>query len=344
MHTAKLNFSNFHIKLKNSLFCGLKGWTTFNLAAISLLEMSLYEMHYSKHMTNFQRTVVTDNKENAKHQIRKHLIPFFEAMLVMPTLFLATHYFGNKIFPTLNPLQMHLICLAACIILMIMICLTLRILSIRKDCCGPIKHPIYRNPNLHNNDFINFKRPGSINKLEGSFVESTNIAACTIKTILFSMLMTPLIGIKAAAEFILCITEILELPFSFLLDLCILLYNTLTHSQMEKKFSHSKANLENIASLLYAGSRDLIVTCSFGILNAKIIKQEDGTSKSPISYLDELLTITSKQPRCRSVSTLLRRSSDSSEHEGLLETTNESSVNLFVEQPVSQSTSSSQHK
>ena len=297
MGNTKLYFKGLHIKLKNSLFCGFKGWLIFNLANLTLLELSLYNVFHKKHMSDYQRVISQSLKEKAHYQRKQNIIPFFEVMLVMPVVFFSIHYLWQHIGIQCTPLEIHLICLAACMGIMIMICLTLRILGIRKDCCGTIEHPIYRNTAAHNNSYVNFKGPKSI---EGTAIEkgtyitiyNDTTTFLTTKNLLFSILTSPLTAIKAAIELILATIEILELPFSLLLDICTLLHNKITHSKSNTpNFKHAKANINNMSSFLYAGARDLIVAASLGLLNAEIIKQNDKTARrSPISYLDQALT------------------------------------------------------
>ncbi|AHX04740.1 hypothetical protein [Ehrlichia japonica] len=290
MNGPKLYLTDLHLKLKNSLFCGFKGWLTLNLAGITLLNLSLYNVFHGKHMSNYQKAILKDSQRKTLHQMKKHLIPFFEVMIVMPAVFLTTHYLGQYFGIQSTELKTYLICLAACMSIMIIICLSLRILGIRKDCCGAIEHPIYRNTVVHNNDYVNFKGPKSTEDIEKYSIEHDTTELSIMRAILSSMLMSPLILLKAAIELTLCAIEILELPFSFILDMCTLLYNTITHSTTSKGLVHSKKNLHQMTSFLYAGARDLVVACSFGILDAKILKQNDGTVKSPISCFDEIFT------------------------------------------------------
>ncbi|WP_395878157.1 hypothetical protein [Ehrlichia muris] len=281
---------DLHIKLKNSLFCGFKGWLIFNLSTLTLLELSLYNMCYGNHMSDLQRTIIKDSKQNTKYQIKNHIIPFLEVMIVMPAVFIAVYYSGPQIFGAqFTPLATHLLCLAVCMSIMIMICMTLRILGIRKDCCKTIGHPIYRNSSAGNNDYIHFTIPSDQEPIKYSIDYNNTIALSRMKTILLSMLMTPLTALKATIELALFTIGILELPFNLILDLSISLYHIITGSQTSIKFTHSTEHIKHMASFLYAGTRDLLVVCSLGILNAKIIQDDKLYCRSPISYLDEML-------------------------------------------------------
>ncbi|KJV65481.1 MULTISPECIES: hypothetical protein [Ehrlichia] len=283
-------FTDLHVKLKNSLFCGFKGWLLFHLSAITLLELSLYNMCYGKHMSDLQRTIIKDSTKNTQYQIKNHIIPFLEVMIVMPAVFLVIHYSGRNIFGgQFTPLETYLLCLAVCMGIMIMICMTLRILGIRKDCCKTIGHPIYRNASVANNDYINFIIPTSQEPTAYTTEYNNTTALPIIKTLLLSILMSPLTGIKAVIELTLFTIGILELPFNLILDISISLYHILNGSQSSLKFTHSTEHLQHMSSFLYAGARDLLVACSLGILNAKIIKHDKTSSRSPISYLDEML-------------------------------------------------------
>ncbi|WP_144445932.1 hypothetical protein [Ehrlichia muris] len=242
-------------------------------------------------MSDLQRTIIKESKQNTKYQIKNHIIPFLEVMIVMPTVFLAIYYSGPQIFGAqFTPLETHLLCLAVCMSIMIMICMTLRVLGIRKDCCQTIGHPIYRNSSAGNNDYVHFTIPSDQEPTKYPTEYNNTTALPKMKTILLSMLMTPLTALKAIIELSLFTIGILELPFNLILDLSISLYHIIKGSKTSiEEFTHSREHVKHMASFLYAGTRDLIVVCSLGILNAKIIKHDKLSCRSPISYLDEML-------------------------------------------------------
>ena len=292
---AKLVFDteNAPQKLKNSLFCGFKGFFIFNLAAITMLESSLYNTY----STGYRQQTANSAFIRAKHQLKNHIVPFLEVITVMPLLFLLTHYFGDKMFGTSSTATRYAACILACMLVMILICLTLRLLGQRKDpCCGVIMHPIYRSNSAHTNDFIYFRGPNYHTSTNSTAQETSNTSRI-ILSILISLLLTPFFLLKSAIELACCVIEALELPISFLFDLCNLLqdtvqdrtgYHVIRGPRNTDRFTYSRKTINNLSSFLYAGLRDLIVGCSLGILNANIIEQH-GDLVSPISLLDNTL-------------------------------------------------------
>ena len=280
-------------KFKNSLFCGLKGFLVFNLAAITMLESSLYMTH----ARGDRRDTIKEVRARAKHQLKNHIVPFLEVVTVMPLLFLLTHYFEDKMFVGFSTTEKYLACLLICILVMILICLTLRLLGQRKDpCCGVIRHPIYRSSGANDNNYICFRGPNYYTCTGKEPKEMSN-GIRILLSIVISLLLTPFFLLKAAIELACAVIEVLEIPISLLFDLCNLLQDTITkrtgyhvvkgHKNADS-FTYSKNTLNNLFSFLYAGLRDLLVGCSLGILNAHIIEDRGG-HVSPISLLDNTL-------------------------------------------------------
>ena len=226
----------------------------------------------------------------------------------MPIIFIITHcmtQYGLINTPT-NPFNMYMICLAICMALMVLICLTLRILKIRKDCCSYLEHPIYRNHTYtaSNSSFINFKAASLINLSNNTNDKQVNPtqygAGYYITNLLFSMLTAPLKLLIAILELTLFCITVLEIPLCLLLDTGIAIYHIVKPTaQKERQYTeikktiyhHSKENVEQAFSLLYAGLRDLLVGSSLGLLGFEfIIPVNSSHPRSLISYVDKLFT------------------------------------------------------
>ncbi|WDM85068.1 hypothetical protein K6025_04370 [Ehrlichia sp. JZT12] len=309
MDRKKIDTKNLHIKLKNSLLCGLKGWLIFNLANITLLYNSTHSKFFGKDSKFSLSENNADYKishNNIKHQIKNNVIPFLEVITVMPTVFTVSHFIGKYVFhDQYNQTTMLIICGTVCALMMITICLTLRLTGIRKDCCSSIVHPIYRNPKCKDNSFINFTDPNNNQehssksngntfplKLKNIFNKKTNKypGKAVAKAMFFAILMTPITIIRTVLELTLFTIETIELPFSLIFDILTMAYEIAKYGNTKSQFDHSRQNVEKMTSLLYAGLRDLIVASSLGILGADIIIQKNNSLKSPISYLDKTFT------------------------------------------------------
>ena len=314
MSTIKLDTTDLHIKLKNSLLCGLKGSVIFCLANITLSYNSAHSFFFKKN----SRFLVSENEEyrtsykNIKNQIIHNSVPLLETIIIMPTAFIVTHYIVGKLafHGQFNPIKMYLSCLGICMVIMTIICLTLRLLQKRKDaCCDQIAHPIYRNSQCQDNSFINFTNPygNETRTTLGCKAKAKlkslmpNKKSCKIisgiQAILFSILMIPITAIKIILEFSLLVLEILELPLSLILDIGIMAYEISTEAKDTSQFEHSRNNVNRITSLLYAVIRDSVILWSFGLLDAEFI-QKNGHKKSPMSYIDKIFTepTTTKKP------------------------------------------------
>ncbi|MGN7618583.1 MAG: hypothetical protein ACTJLM_00965 [Ehrlichia sp.] len=130
MNRIRLDTSNFHLKFKNSMFCGLKGFLIFSLAGTTLFHNSSHSMFFGKE----SRFSLSENENyrishgNIKSQLKNNVVPFCEAVIVMPLVFIATHFIGNAMGAEHN-FTMYMICSAVCMAIMLVICLTLRLLQ-----------------------------------------------------------------------------------------------------------------------------------------------------------------------------------------------------------------------
>ncbi|MGN7618584.1 MAG: hypothetical protein ACTJLM_00970 [Ehrlichia sp.] len=130
----------------------------------------------------------------------------------------------------------------------------------------------------------------SLSALKSLFSKKSSTKSAKAKSIVFSVLMAPVTAIKATLELCLLTIEMLELPFSLILDALTMTYEIATQGNATSQFDHSRKSVERMCSLLYSGIRDLIVTGSLGILQAEIITQKHCGDRSPISLLDQIFT------------------------------------------------------
>ncbi|CAI27142.1 hypothetical protein [Ehrlichia ruminantium] len=307
---SRIDLSNIPLKVKNSILCGIKGFLICNLAAFTTLQQYIYiKLHKNDVPSEILLTHIT-GKQNAQYATRHNLIPFAEAATVMPLVFISAYYLAKYgIIPNTNPLNMHMICLAICLAIMIIICISLRILKIRKDCCSYIEHPIYRDHTTTTSSlFVNFKGNSLVFQSKNTHKNPTYYTSgYYIINFLFSVLTTPLKLVIALLELLLFCVTILELPLSLIFDTVILIHNKIKninqketesfHQETYKiNYHYSKETTNKAFSFLYAGIRDLIVTLSIGLLGFEYITPTNGEHpRSLISYIDQVFTTQAKK-------------------------------------------------
>ncbi|UOD98513.1 hypothetical protein IMW63_03445 [Ehrlichia ruminantium] len=307
---SKLDFSSMPVKIKNSILCGVKGFLICNLAALTTLQQYIYiKLHKNDLPPEILVTHII-GKQQAKYVTKHNLIPFAETSVITPIVFITAHYMTKYgVIPSTDPFHMHMICLAICLASMIILCLSLRILKIRKDCCSYIEHPIYRSNSNLSSLFINFKSNSRVllpkNTTQGP-IDYTR--GYYIINFLFSILTTPLKLVIAVLELLLFCVTILELPLSILLDTLIFIYDTIKNINPEQinpfsikgyetNYHYSKQTIKAAFSFLYAGIRDLIVTSSIGLLGFECITPANGQHpRSLISYIDQLFATQDNKP------------------------------------------------
>ncbi|GAT77493.1 hypothetical protein EHRUM2_07190 [Ehrlichia ruminantium] len=308
---SKIDLSNIPLKIKNSILCGIKGFLICNLAAFTTLQQYIYlKLHKDDVSPELLFTHIT-GKQNAQDAARDNLIPFAEAAIVMPIIFISAYYLAKYgIIPNISPLNMHMICLAICLAIMTIICISLRILKVRKDCCSYIEHPIYRDHTTQASTlFINFKDNSSIFTPKNTRENSIHYTSgYYIINFLFSVLTTPLKLVIAVLELLLFCVTILELPLSIIFDTLIFIYDTIKNINQEyidsfsikaykTNYHYSKKTIKAASSFLYAGIRDLIVTSSIGLLGFECITPTNGQHpRSLISYIDQLFATQDNKP------------------------------------------------
>jgi hypothetical protein len=211
--------------LKSSIFCGTKGFLTFNLAFLSYLE---YSSHHN-----------TKLKKGAVFAMKRNTIPFLEMMIIVPLVCLA--------FTGL--LQCALVCAA----LMIATCFIVRTFNLREKLlekqtvCSKetvnkefkkdsIKFPIFDQNRKH----IEYNSPNQVG-------ESSNTS------FLVAFLVFPLKILQSCIMLSLAAVELLETVPSFCADLVF----------DRSSFASTKSNLQRSGHLLYASVRNLVPITKF---------------------------------------------------------------------------------
>ncbi|MCM1000922.1 MAG: hypothetical protein KTV72_01095 [Wolbachia endosymbiont of Melophagus ovinus] len=211
--------------LKSSIFCGTKGFLTFNLAFLSYLEYS------SRHNTKLQ--------EGAAFAMKRNIIPFGE-MITIPLLacFALPAMVGG-----LSLLQ----CALACAALMIATCFVVRTFNLREKLMAKttdysrktidaefkkdsIKFPIFDKNRKH----IEYNSPNQVSEAGNT-------------SFLIAFLVFPLKVLQSCIMLSLAANELLEAVPSFCADLI-----------FDRSFVSTKSNLQRSGHLLYASVRNLV--------------------------------------------------------------------------------------
>ncbi|WP_353273462.1 hypothetical protein [Wolbachia endosymbiont (group A) of Agelastica alni] len=221
--TAKKLVNN----LKSSIFCGTKGFLTFNLAFLSYLEYSSYHN--------------TELKKGAAFAMKRNTIPFLEMAVIVPLVCLA--------FTGL------LQCVLVCAALMIATCFIVRIFNLREKLMekitnnsrkeideefkkDTIKFPIFDQNRKH----IEYNSPNS-----GQLLDKTSSTSLFVKVLLFPLKVL-LKVLQSCIMLSLAAVELLEVVPSFCVDAVF----------DREKFASTKSNLQRSGHLLYASVRNLV--------------------------------------------------------------------------------------
>ncbi|WP_353276660.1 hypothetical protein [Wolbachia endosymbiont (group A) of Agelastica alni] len=230
--------------LKSSIFCGTKGFLTFNLAFLSYLE---YSSHHN-----------TELKKGAAFAMKRNTIPLLEMAVIVPLVCLAFTGF----------LQCALVCAA----LMIATCFIVRTFNLRENLLkkmtsnegyneeqieeefkkDTIKFPIFDQNRKH----IEYNSPNS-----GRPLDETSSTSLFVKILLF-----PLNVLQSCIMLSLAAVELFETVPSFCVDTVF----------DREKFASTKSNLQRSGHLLYASVRNLVPITKFDEPIAKFI----GTPKA----------------------------------------------------------------
>ncbi|QGR02677.1 hypothetical protein EDL81_03425 [Ehrlichia ruminantium] len=301
---VKFDFSSLHLKFKNSALCGLKGFVTCNIALLTVLQQKTYLNLHKKYMIPSVAYSHALNIINAKQNITENIIPFFETSIIMPIMFMVCYYMHRSNIISMNPSSMYLACLAICMVVMLLICLSLRILKLRKDCCSRgIDHPIYTNTQSNtSNKFIQFKGNNSISMHDKTDKKNTNGIKYFFANLLFCLITLPIKVMLVLLEAMLFCITLLELPLSLLVDIGNIIYSAAKNTNTEKnqqsqkqdnstKFFHSKQNLRHMCSLFYAVVHDACIVSSGGLLDLEfIITKNANHHQSIIQLIDNKIS------------------------------------------------------
>ncbi|QXK91781.1 hypothetical protein HL033_03395 [Neoehrlichia mikurensis] len=266
-------------QFKNSILCSFKGACVFSMASLTAIQYSMFIKLF-----NIQDSKkYTDERSYAIVQTKKSIIPLCELLIIMPIVFLSHHVIHSYLHINLAPLLSYSLCIGICIAIMIATCFILRRLGIVSDCCNPIVHPIY-----DDSIFIKFspeKKSDDYNK----DIESTNVESTTdqnldiisslksypyLKLYLFTLLMLPIKILLLPMMLSLAILNIIEIPFSFILDM-------IEYSKFSKegnRFCASKENLVLSKSFFLAFLKDIALVLTLGASEIIILKNKKSPS------------------------------------------------------------------
>lgn len=221
--------------LKSSIFCGTKGFLTFNLAFLSYLEYSLHNN--------------TKLKEGAAFAMKRNVVPFGE-MIAVPLLvcFVLPAMVGN-----ISLVE----CALTCAALMVATCFVVRTYQLRQKLMetkwlnttghtrkeiyeqfkkDTIKYPIFD----QNRKYIEYNSP-NLGQLMNESPPSL-----FVKVLLFPLTVL-LKALQSCIMLSLATVEVLEAVPSFCVDLV-----------FDRSFSSTKSNMQRSGHLLYASVRNLV--------------------------------------------------------------------------------------
>lgn len=221
-------------QFKSSIFCGTKGFLTFNLAFLSYLE---YSLHNNKKL-----------KEGAVFAIKRNTIPFFEMAIIVPFVCLAL----PSMIGGMNLMHCVLICAA----LMVATCFVVRIFYLREKLLkkmtnnenyteeqieqefkkDTIKFPIFDKNRQHIE--YNSPNPGQL--------MNESPPSLFVKVLLFPLTIF-LKALQSCIMISLAAVELLEAVPSFCVDVV-----------FDRGFASTQSNMKRSAHLLYASVRNLV--------------------------------------------------------------------------------------
>ncbi|MFP3032775.1 MAG: hypothetical protein ACEY3M_17225 [Wolbachia sp.] len=274
--TAKKLVSNF----KSSLFCGTKGFLTFNLAFLSYLEYSICKCTSSAHIqqkeniercnniqasklalaedtdSNFATQEIEQKEKNFNQQhkflrdtaafaMKRNTIPFFEMMIIVPFVCFALPVMVGSI----SLIQCALVCAA----LMITTCFVVRTFNLReklmekitnhsrKEIDEEFEKDTIKFPIYKNRKHIEYNSPNS-----GRSLDETSSTSLFVKVLLFPLKVL-LKVLQSCIMLSLAAVELLETVPSLFVD-----------TFFDWSFTSTKSNLQRSGHLLYASVRNLV--------------------------------------------------------------------------------------
>ncbi|MBS9529627.1 MULTISPECIES: hypothetical protein [Wolbachia] len=231
--TTKKLVSNF----KSSLFCGTKGFLTFNLAFLSFLE---YSLHHN-----------TELKKGAAFAMKRNTIPFLEMTIIAPLVCFA--------LPAMLGSMSLMQCALLCASLMIATCFIVRTFHLREKLMekitnhsrkeidaefkkDTIKFPIFDQNRKH----TEYNSPNS-----GRLLDETSSTSLFVKVLLFPLKVL-LNVLQSCIMLSLAAVELLETVPSLFVD-----------TFFDWNFTSTKSNLKRSGHLLYASVRNLVPITKF---------------------------------------------------------------------------------
>ncbi|AGJ98838.1 hypothetical protein wNo_04110 [Wolbachia endosymbiont of Drosophila simulans wNo] len=219
--------------LKSSIFCGTKGFLTFNLACLSYLEYSAYRN--------------TKLKEGAFFAIKRNIIPFLEMTIIVPFICLALPMIGSISLKE---------CALTCAALMIATCFVIRTFHLREKLLKKmtnnenytekqieqefkkdiIKFPIFDKNRQHIE--YNSPNPGQL--------MNESPPSLFVRFLLFPLTIL-LKALQSCIMISLSAVELLEAVPSFCVDVV-----------FDRNFVSTQSNVKRSGHLLYASVRNLV--------------------------------------------------------------------------------------
>ncbi|MGL9759042.1 MAG: hypothetical protein ACR5LA_09765 [Wolbachia sp.] len=218
--------------LQSSIFCGTKGFLTFNLAFLSYLE---YSSHHN-----------TELKKGAIFAMKRNIIPFFEMAIIVSFVCFALPAMVGSI----SLMQCALICAA----LMVTICFIVRTFHLSEKLLEKITNhsreeidaefekdtitfPIFDQNRKH----IEYNSPN-----QGQLLNETSSTSLFVKVLLFPLKVL-LKVLQSCIMLSLAAIELLEVVPSLCVDLV-----------FDRSFVSTWGNLQRSGHLLYASVRNLV--------------------------------------------------------------------------------------
>ncbi len=267
----KNRVSTFFSHIKASVFCGVKGYFTFELAFISYINYSLHYFffkHSDKNRSQPLAKKYDTMRKGAAFAMKRNLIPFFEVVIIMPLI-----CFGLPKILGVNSIlkdHLYLYCTFACITLMITACFIVRTFCLREklterlSCYNSqqitdsfkqddIRYPIYDKEN--GNLMFNFPDQADGSKDKYNIPSRRDF----ILLVLLNFITLPLKLLQATTMLSLSIVELGEAIFNFPFDL-------LTCCNSKNKFVATRSNMQRSGHLFYGFIRNSVDIALFPIM------------------------------------------------------------------------------
>lgn len=257
--TAKKLVNN----LKSSIFCGAKGFLTFNLAFLSYLEYGMCDHILQKQGKSNNQ--YTELKKGAAFAMKRNTIPFLEMAIIVPFVCFALPAMVGSI----SLMQCALICAA----LMVTTCFFVRTFHVREwslekwtkhstqEIDGQFKKDTIKFPIFdQNRKHIEYNSPNS-----GRPLDETSSTSLFVKVLLFPLKVL-LNVLQSCIMLSLAVVELLETVPSLFVD-----------TFFDWNFTSTKSNLKRSGHLLYASVRNLVPITKFDECVANFIGTQEVT-------------------------------------------------------------------